>query len=143
MRHIVRLAVLWTMLAAPVFAAAGDLADPAIAAGQEDLLAAMLGREASLPDGCSFTGAGVDYTLVKATYACPGGQVVFTLTYPGKATAAAIRTTQFALTLQGGSPPDSLTDALVALIRAREDAFEWGSTTSSDAGTTEDAGDAD
>jgi hypothetical protein len=92
--------------------------------GEEELLAQMLGRGVTLA-GCNLTSAGVEHTIVKATYACSEGEAVFELTHPSTAPATAIQTAQFAITLQSGSPPRSLTDALVSLIRSREDAFEW------------------
>lgn len=119
-----------TLLCALLFAAALAAAEsaaspnPMIPPGQEELLAQMLGRGVTLA-GCNLTGAGVEYTIVKATYACPEGDAVFELAHPSTASASAIQTAQFAITLQSGSPPHSLADALVSLIRSREDAFEW------------------
>ncbi len=119
-----------TLLCALLFASALAAAEPAaspnpmIPPGQEDLLAEMLGRGVTLA-GCNLTGAGVEYTIVEATYACPEGEAVFDLAHPSTASPSAIQTAQFAITLQSGSPPHSLADALVSSIRAREDAFEW------------------
>jgi hypothetical protein len=121
-----RVILLSALLAAPAFAAdePPGFSNPMIPPGQEDLLAEMLGRGATLA-GCTLTSAGVDHTIVKATYACPEGEAVFELAHPGTAQRSAIQTAQFAITLQSGSPPHSLADALVSSIRTREDAFEW------------------
>src|ERR1035437_10080411 len=122
----VRASLLCALLAAPALAADGPAVspNPMIPPGEEELLAQMLGRGVTLA-GCNLTSAAVEHTIVKATYACPEGEAVFELTHPSTAPATAIQTAQFAITLQSGSPPRSLTDALVSLIRSREDAFEW------------------
>jgi len=109
--------------------------------GQEELISAMLGAGVTLA-GCTFTGGEVIYTTIKATYACSGGPAVFELTHPSTASREAIQTAQFAITLQSGSPPRSLADALVSLIRSREDAFEWEDLRG-EAVTKGDAGNAD
>ena len=98
---------------------------PVIPPGQEDLLLAMLGREANLPGGCKLTGGQVAYAVVRATYGCPGGEVVLELVHPSKAPPEATRTARFAITLQSGSPPAGLTDAVADLVRSREAAFRW------------------
>ena len=119
-------ALLCALLLAPALAADRPpvAPNPMIPPGEEEVLAEMLGRGVPLA-GCVLTGAAVEYTIVKATYACPDGEAVFEFTHPSAAPASAIRTAQFAFTLQSGSPPHSLADALVSLIRSREDAFEW------------------
>jgi hypothetical protein len=111
---------------------------PMIPPGQEELLLAMLGKGATLA-GCTLTGGEVVYTMVKATYACPGGEAVFELVHPSVAARSAIQTAQFAMTLESGSPPRSLADALVSRIRSQEDAFEWENLPGDD----DDASDAD
>ena len=116
--------------------------DPMIPPGQEELLADMLGRGAT-PAGCTLTGAAIEYSIIKATYACSGGEAVFELRHPSSAAASAIQTAQFAITLLSGSPPHSLADALVSLIRAREDAFEWEWLTGDDDDAADDDADAD
>ncbi len=98
---------------------------PVIPAGQEDLLALMLGWGAALPGPCSLKSAGVDYAIINATYACPAGEVVFQLSHPSKAPAKATLTERFAIIQLSGSAPPGLADALAALIRSREAAFEW------------------
>jgi hypothetical protein len=99
-----------------------------IAAGQEEMLAAMVGQGATLPGQCTFDRGDVDRTWIKSTYKCPGGEVVFELRHPDKAPAGATQTAKFAIILQSGSPPPGLVDALVSLVRSRETAFEWKST---------------
>jgi hypothetical protein len=96
-----------------------------VPAGQEELLAEMLGRGATLPDGCKLSEGKIEYTTVKATYACPNGNVVFELSHPSRAGGEATRTDRFALTLKSGSPPEGLVPDLVSRIRSREAAFEW------------------
>src|SRR5262249_37073247 len=93
--------------------------------GQEDLLADMLGRGATLPAQCQFTAGGVERTVVKSTYACPQGEVSYELRHPSQAARGAVRTERFALSVKTGSPPEGLTDALVSRIRAKEATFEW------------------
>ncbi len=99
--------------------------EPVIPAGQDDLLAGMLGRGAALPEQCKFAGGEVDHAVIKATYACPGGEVVFELRHPSKAPAGATETARFAITLLSGSPPAGLAEALTSRIRSGETAFEW------------------
>ncbi len=112
------------MVAADRICAAGE---PAIPAGQEKLLAAMLGQGTSLPGGCRFSAGNVEHSAVRAVYACADGEFAFELTHPSKAGPATVLTAKFAVTPQTKSSPDTLTAALVALIRAREHDFEWTS----------------
>jgi hypothetical protein len=99
--------------------------EPVITAGQEDLLAEMLGKGATLPDECKLAAGEVDHAIVRATYACPGGEVVFELRHPSTAPANATQTARFAMTLLRGSPPAGLADAVVSRVRSREATFEW------------------
>jgi hypothetical protein len=85
----------------------------------------MLGRGATLPEQCQLAGGEVDYAIIKAIYACPGGDVVFELRHPSKAPATTTQTARFAITLLSGSPPAGLADALTSRIRSHETAFEW------------------
>lgn len=93
--------------------------------GQEDLLAAMLGRGAALPEGCRLESGDVNGSRILSTYACPGGPVVLELRHPSNASSDAVVTDQFAVTVQSGSPPAGLRDTVVGLIRAREAEFKW------------------
>jgi len=93
--------------------------------GQEEVLAGMLGRGASLPGPCNLAGAEVDHNIIKSTYNCPQGEVVFELRHPSEAPNGASQTAQFGVVLRSGTPPDGFIDALVALIRSKEGAFQW------------------
>ena len=122
------LAGLSAVLLAPVVTAEEEppiCDEPVVPPGQNAVLAAMLGRGAVLPDACAFAGGQADGPVIRATYACPSGDVVFELVHPGNATAEAIQTERFALTLQSGSPSNELVDGLVGIIRSREMSFEW------------------
>ena len=93
--------------------------------GQDQLLSALLGGTPPLPDGCTLADGQVDYTSVKATYNCPGGDVVLKLVHPDLAPAGAILTRRFALSVASGSPPPALIHAIESSIRAKESAFRW------------------
>jgi hypothetical protein len=141
--HGARCALLCAVLVAPALAAADESSasgDPAIPPGEEELVAAMLGQGVPLA-GCTFTGAALVYTSIQATYDCSGAPVSFELVHPSKAPPSAIQTAEFALTLQSGSPPRSLADALVSRIRAQEAAFEWEWPAAVPADDAEDDGD--
>jgi hypothetical protein len=97
----------------------------AIPPGQEELLGQMLGRGATLPAGCRFTGGGVESTVVFARYECAGNSVVVELHDADDGPADALRTRQFAVVVRSGSASPELMDALAVLIREREAAFEW------------------
>ncbi len=120
------LTLLLTMgvLCEPSFATANDPAD-VIPPGQEETLAHMLGKGATLPGGCTFAAGEVQHTIVEATYACSSGAVVVELTHPDIAPPGSQETDRFALTITKGTPPDGFTDALLSDIRAGEGAFEW------------------
>jgi hypothetical protein len=61
------------------------MGDPVIRPGQEAALADMLGRGASLPGPCTFTGGQIQAGVVTATYSCPAGEVVLELREVGRA----------------------------------------------------------
>lgn len=127
-RGIALAAVIWGLVATCVVAAdeGGDPAvDPAIPPGEEEIIAGMLGRGAAVQH-CTLVRGGVDYTVIDAVYDCPGGEVSVQLAHPWKATATSIQTGQFAITVQGGSPPRGFEEALARLVHAREDDFQWG-----------------
>lgn len=98
---------------------------PVIPAGQEGLLGEMLGLGAVLPGDCKFSGGGAEAAAVRATYACPGGEVVVELRHRGDAPGGAAQTAQFAVIVQSGSPPAGFADALATRIREREARFQW------------------
>jgi len=126
-RGVALAAVLCVPLVASVVAADdGDhpTGDPAIPPGEEELIASMLGRGMALHD-CTLISGGVEYTTIKATYDCPGGEVTLQLDHRRNATATSTQTGQFAITVQSGSPPLGFGDALTSLIRTQEDHFQW------------------
>jgi hypothetical protein len=134
--------VLCAVLAVSAVGADGDDAaeDPVIPAGEEELVARILGRGVTLHD-CTLTRGGVQFTVINATYDCPGGEVTLQLGHPRSATMAAAHTGQFALTLQSGSPPPGFGDALVSLIRSEEGDFQWSSPAYEGAAEDENADD--
>src|SRR5690349_17278261 len=93
--------------------------------GQEELLGAMLGKGAPLPDGCAPADGVIDGDAVRATYHCASGDVVLQLSHSSARTPQSTVTRQFALTVLSGSPRRDLLAAIEALIRARESEFEW------------------
>jgi hypothetical protein len=93
--------------------------------GQEELLADMLGRGATLPGECKFAGVEADHAVVRTTYSCPSGEVVFELRHPSEAPRGATQTERFAITVKSGNPPNGLAEALASLIRSRESKFVW------------------
>ena len=128
--HLARAAAIGALascLVAPRGASAepADGTTPVIPPGQEELLLAMLGRGSAFPDGCTLSDGKVERTIVRATYTCPLGDVVIALSHPEQAPETATETERFALTVDSGSPPDSLLDAVAARVRERESGFEW------------------
>ena len=95
-----------------------------IPAGQEELIAEMLGRGEALPGGCRFAGGQVAEPGIRATYACADREVVLELRHPRDAATAVARTAQFAIVPLRGTPPAGLVGALVSRIRWREGAFQ-------------------
>jgi len=85
----------------------------------------MLGKDGGLPGGCTLTTGDVEKTIVKATYACPQGDVVVELTHPGAAPAGATHTQKFGVRVASGTPPPDFQNALLARIRERETDFSW------------------
>lgn len=125
-RNRVRAGILFcALVVAPVWAA-DEGGEPVIPPGQEALLAAMLGRGGVLAEGCQLTGAGVEYSVVKATYACPWGEVTLHLAHASRATTGTpIQTAQFAIGVERGWASDALAQSVVSLVRSRENAFVW------------------
>lgn len=125
-RRVFPLLAACALLAAPVLAIVDEAPQgPAIPPNQEDVMLAMLGGGAKLPGGCELKGAGVEYTVIKATYGCELGDVVVELSYPLVEDPADVETDAFALEVLEGSPPEGFADALTALIREREADFVW------------------
>lgn len=96
-----------------------------IAPGNEELLAAMLGKGGTLPEGCKLTGGEVQHSKIRATYQCAAGEVVLELLHPQQAPASATRTERFAIVVVSGTPPPTLLSGIEALVRAKESGFEW------------------
>jgi len=127
-RGVALAALLSALLAASVVAADDDdrpAAEPAIPPGEEALIAAMLGRGMAVGE-CALIGAGVEYTVIKATYRCPGGETTLELGHPQNATVRSAQTKQFAITVESGSPPPIFQHALASRIRSHERDFQWG-----------------
>ena len=135
LRSALRAGLFCVLLVAPAWATQEDIgavdegdkpaADLVVSPGQEELISAMLGHGAALPDGCKFTGGVVNGPTIQSTYNCPSGTVVFQLTHPNNAENAATETEDFAISVQSGAPPVELTDVLAALIRSHETEFAW------------------
>jgi hypothetical protein len=128
LRRLVPAAALCVLLCAHVVAATdGD--DPpgeaAIPPGEEELIASMLGRGIAL-HGCTLVRGGIEYTVVKAAYDCPDGEVSLQLQHPRNATEPSVQTARFAITLESGSPPREFAHALASRIRSQEGGFQWG-----------------
>jgi hypothetical protein len=104
---------------------AGPAAAQVIPPGEEELLGAMLGSGAQLPDGCALADGQVEHDVVRATYHCPDGDVVIQLSHPSVGDPQAIRTKRFALSVISGTPPGHLIGAVEALIRSKEADFKW------------------
>jgi hypothetical protein len=121
-------AILSACLLAPVFADENEIPDDdelVVPPGQDELLADMLGRGAPLPGPCRFAGGAADGPVIESTYQCPTGEVVLELVHSSQASPTAIQTERFAITVQSGSLPDGLVDAVASLLHAREGDFEW------------------
>ncbi len=93
--------------------------------GQEELVGAMLGNGVTLPGDCKLAAGAIEKTSIKATYACPSGDVVVELTHPATAPTNATRTEKFALRVERGTPPVDLQSALLSRIHERERQFRW------------------
>ena len=120
-------ALLCALLAASLVAAGDDnypTGDPVIPPGEEELIGTMLGKGTAL-DHCALISGGVEYTTIKATYRCLGGEVRLELANLRNARASSTQTGQFAITVKRGSPPPGFRHALAALVRSQEDKFEW------------------
>jgi hypothetical protein len=125
---VARAAFVCVALLVPALAARAEAlgnVEAVIPAGQDELLAQMLGRAETLPGECRFAGGGAERGVIRATYSCPSGEIVFELRHPDAAPGAPFHTVRFAITPTRGTPPPGFADALLARIRAREAAFEW------------------
>lgn len=93
--------------------------------GQEELLAAMLGRGESPVGSCDFSGGGIEPTLIRGVYECPSGEIIVELRHPNAVADAVARSERFAVVVASGTAPGDFLTALEARIRAREGSFEW------------------
>ena len=125
-RGVALAAVLCALLAVSVVDADDDhpSGDPAIPPGEEEVIAAMLGRGMALHQ-CTLISGNVEYTVIKATYGCPGGEVMLELGHPRNAASTSTQTAQFAIDVQSGAPPPAFQDALASLVRSQEERFTW------------------
>lgn len=96
-----------------------------IPAGQDQLISEMIALGKDLPGGCKLTDAAADKSVIRATYGCPDGEVVFEFAHPDYAAASARKTGQFAIAIQKGTPPAGLWEALIEAVRAKEGEFRW------------------
>ena len=85
----------------------------------------MLGSDVALPGDCRLVSGNLEKTTIKATYACPSGDVVVELTHPDAAPTNATSTEKFALRVDRGTPPADLQSVLLSRIRERESQFHW------------------
>lgn len=132
MRFKTRLACTAALCLASLLATAARATDgepffeePVVPSGHDELISKMLGRGAALPDGCTFGGGVSDGPLITSKYACPSGNVVLHVVHPDNATDSAVETERFAIMIESGAPPTTLTEALGSLFRASEADFEW------------------
>jgi hypothetical protein len=93
--------------------------------GHEELFAAMLGRGATLPDGCVFATGQIEHSLVRGVYTCSGDRIVVELRHPSAAPPDAVRTPKIAIVATEGTAPAALLAALRERVREREVAFAW------------------
>lgn len=96
--------------------------------GQEELLAAIVGRGKTLPGGCKLTEGQIDRTVIRGTYGCSSGDVVIEWKAIGDGSDPAAVSEKFGLFVVKGAPPDGFLDALVAEVRANEATFQWKAT---------------
>jgi len=125
MKQAASVALVWILTAMPAAAETKYV----VPAGQEDLVAAMLGRGEELPPACRLIDVQMAATSIRGTYRCEGSQapaVVILVHPPG--TAPAFTTDQFAASA-GGEVPRALLDALRERIATRESSWRWMSTT--------------
>ncbi len=85
----------------------------------------MLGSGVSLPGDCKLDTGNIEKTVIKATYACPSGDLVVELAHPAAAPTDAARTDKFAVRIERGTPPPAFESVLLSRIRERESQFRW------------------
>lgn len=94
--------------------------------GAEQLVGAMVGEGAPLPDECKLDHASIDRDRIVAAYACGGRTVAIVLRHPAdrEAAAAVAKTEQFAIVADADAPK-SLVAELAKRIAAREKDWRW------------------
>lgn len=103
---------------------AADSGQPVLPPGQDEAFATMLGRGATLPDGCVWSGALIDRSFVISQYTCGERLVKLTLKHESDVNApnAIARTNRFVFF---GEVPTGLRDELVTRVRAGEADIRW------------------
>jgi tetratricopeptide (TPR) repeat protein len=108
----------------PAAARAQDDFVKVIPPGSERVVQEMLAGEPG-PAGCTFVGAAIDRTLVRARYQCGGpDQVTVELRHIGDDSGATAKTAKFAL-VPRGAVPEALVKAVAARVTEREGGWRW------------------
>lgn len=119
--------VLWSALlhATPAKDEPAAAADFVIPAGQDALVARLLGEGKGLPGGCKLERGAIEQRMVVAQYRCDGERsLVLELRHRQAVLTAAMTTEQFAVTVRSGDAA-ALLEALAGLLRQEESAFQW------------------
>ena len=95
--------------------------------GQEGTIEPVLGRSATLPDGCRYVNSDITTSHITARYTCPSQAQMLTLdlyvgTPPGQTLNGG--TKRFSALTPTDFPP-ALRSAIFAMIRRQEDHFTW------------------
>ena len=104
---------------------AADSGQPVLPPGQDEAFATMLGRGATLPDGCVWSGALIDRSFVISQYTCGERLVKLTLKHESDVNApnAIARTNRFVFF---GEVPTGLRDELVTRVDLQfRNEVEW------------------
>jgi hypothetical protein len=125
-RLLIGAAVLLSAALASVATASEDeVGEPAIPPGREELLAKVVGRDATLPGNCKLFNLLINRRIIDAEYACTAGNVTFELVHPSEAASDDLQTERFAIGAKNGAAPDDLREAIASVVRTEERAFEW------------------
>ncbi|MFT3712997.1 MAG: SGNH/GDSL hydrolase family protein [Archangium sp.] len=92
--------------------------------GQEDAVANMLGRGATLGGGCVWSGASIDRTFIRSEYTCGEQKFSLTLRHPDDQPQLTRRSERFAFDADG-STPAALLDDVFARVKAQEESVRW------------------
>lgn len=96
-----------------------------ITPGQSDLVAEMVGADPKDLGGCRLLQAGIDKSVVRATYQCGGGPAQVVLAHPSAADAPLGVVGELALVAGDPPPPPELVAALTARLRLYEGRWRW------------------